>query len=172
MRTPVIHVGSQLFGTFWNGAQFRLFDKQRGSCATVPLKSPGRALWKNINKIRFTDVDGRNVGNELNRLSRRFRIYTPNGPIGGRGCTEQANKKQVVTEHFRGSGWHKYIQKRFKQGGIEALVMSVSYISWEVLSWSPLSPRRESSITRSLSLLVSLPGRQVGLRPADEAGLG
>jgi hypothetical protein len=26
----------------------------------------------------------------------------------------------VVTEHFRGSGRHKYIKKRGKQGGIEA----------------------------------------------------
>jgi hypothetical protein len=32
-----------------------------------------------------------------------------------------------VTEHFRGSGRHKYIKKRCKQGGIEALATSVSY---------------------------------------------
>jgi hypothetical protein len=30
-------------------------------------------------------------------------------------------------EHFRGSGQHKYINKRCKQGGIEALATSVSY---------------------------------------------
>jgi hypothetical protein len=28
----------------------------------------------------------------------------------------------VVTEHFRGSGRHKYIKKRCKQGGIEAIL--------------------------------------------------
>jgi hypothetical protein len=66
---------------------------------------------KNINSLRFAGVEGRNVGDGLNRLSRRVRIYTPNGPIGGRRCTEQANKKQVVMEHFRGSGQHKYILK-------------------------------------------------------------
>jgi hypothetical protein len=32
-----------------------------------------------------------------------------------------------VTEQFRGSGRHKYIKKRCKQGGIEALATSVSY---------------------------------------------
>ena len=60
-------------------------------------------------------------------MSRRVRIYDPNGPIGGRRCTEHASKKQVATEHFRGSGRHKYIKKRCKQGGIEALATSVSY---------------------------------------------
>jgi hypothetical protein len=61
-------------------------------------------------------------------MLRRVRIYDPNRPIRGRHCTEHANKKQVVTEHFRGSGGHKYINKRGKQGGIEALGTSVSYI--------------------------------------------
>ncbi len=58
---------------------------------------------------------------------RQVCIYTPNGQIGSRRCTEHANKKQVVTKHFRGSGRHKYIKKRCKQGGIEALATSVSY---------------------------------------------
>ena len=128
MRTPAVHKGSQLLDFLKNGAQLRLFWKQSGSHATVPLKSPGRALWKNVNRICFTGVDGRNVGDELNRLSRRVRIYDPNGPIGGWRCTEHASKKQVATEHFRGSGRHKYIKKRCKQGGIEALATSVSYI--------------------------------------------
>ncbi len=49
-------------------------------------------------------------------MSRRVRIYDPNGPIGGRRCTEHANKKQVATEHFRGSGRHKYIKKTLQTG--------------------------------------------------------
>jgi hypothetical protein len=134
MRTPAVHKGSQLLDFLKNGAQLRLFWKQRGSHATVPLKSPGRALWKNVNRIRFTGVDGRKVVDGLNRLSRRVRIYTPNGPIGGRRCTEHANKKQVVTEHFRGSGRHKYIKKRCKQGDIKALAMSISYIVLSTLA--------------------------------------
>jgi hypothetical protein len=77
--------------------------------ATVPLKMLGRVLKK---KYFFTGVDGRNVGDGLNRWTRRVCIYTPNGPIGGRGCTEQANKKQVAMENFRSLGWHKFLFKK------------------------------------------------------------
>ncbi len=99
--------------------------------------------------MHFTGVDSRNFGDGLNRLSRRVRIYTLNGPIGGRRCTEHANKKQVVTEHFRGSGQPKYSKKHGKQGGIEALVTSVSYTNLGLL-WE------NEAETRLTSLLYAL----------------
>jgi hypothetical protein len=55
MRTPAVHVGSQLLDFLKNGAQLRLFLKQRGSHATVPLNNDPirQGFYQGILKKKF-----------------------------------------------------------------------------------------------------------------------
>ncbi len=52
MRSLAVHVGSQQSGLFLNGTQFRLFEKQRGSHATIPLHNDpiGQGFYQAISK--------------------------------------------------------------------------------------------------------------------------
>ncbi len=55
IRTPAVHKGFQLLDFLKNGAQLRLFWKQRGSHATVPLQnvSTRQGFYQAILKKKF-----------------------------------------------------------------------------------------------------------------------
>ncbi len=78
-------------------------------------------------KIWFHSVDGRRIGKGLNGSSRWVRFCNQGGLIRGRGCTEQASRKQGATKIFMGSGRHKHFKLNSQQGGMNGLVVSVSY---------------------------------------------
>ncbi len=65
----------------------------------------------------------------MNRSSRCVRIYNQRGPIGGRGCIEQANRKQLAMQIFVAQGDKNILNKIASWAAYLTFFTSV-FFSW------------------------------------------
>jgi hypothetical protein len=73
----------------------------------------------------------------MNRSSRCVRIYSQRGPIGGRGCIEQANRKQVAMKIFVAQGDINILNKIASWAAYLTFLTSVFFMDLLYDVWDP-----------------------------------